>query len=252
MEHARSLNGAARVPTAIVIGASTGIGREIALQLRSRGFRLGLASRDDIRLNELSESMGAEHCIVRAMDISQSDQTREGFGQLCQNLGAIDFVYLVAGTGFLNEDLQSSLEEQTLAVNCLGFATVAVAAAHLFRMQERGHLVAITSVAAVRASGDAPAYGASKAFGSSYIDALRYWAARRRLAMIFTEVRLGFVDTTMMKVKHPIWVISPAEAAARIIKAVDRRRKLVYIPRRWWFVAQIMKVMPDWMYTKLM
>lgn len=240
------------MPTAIIIGASTGIGREIAVQLHARGFRLALASRDHTRLKELSESMEAGHVFVREMDISRTDQVHAGFEQLRLALGVVDFVYLVAGTGFLNIDLQSALEEQTLATNCLGFAAVAVEAVQLFKAQGRGHLVAVTSVAAVRASGDAPAYGASKAFGSSYLDALRYWTVRRRLPISFTEVRPGFIDTAMMKAKHPIWVISPAQAAAGIIKAVDQRKKLVYIPRRWWWAAQLIKALPDWLYTRLM
>jgi len=238
------------MPTAIIIGASSGIGREIAVQLCARGFRIGVAARNQHGLQDLSRMLGPENCVVRGFDVSQVASALEGFHQLRDELGEIQFVYLVAGTGFPNPDLQWSLEEATLGVNCLGFAALATASIQIFCKQGYGHLVAVTSVAAVRPSGDAPAYGASKAFGSSYIKALRYWIRRKPLPIYVTEARPGFVDTAMMKARKPFWVVSAARAAAEIIAATDRRKRLVYVPHRWWFVAQLMRMMPDSLYAR--
>ena len=239
------------MPTAIVIGASSGIGREIAVQLRSRGFRIGIAARNQDALKELSCTLGSDNCVFRGLDMGQTTSALEGLRDLCEALGEIDFVYLVAGTGFPNRDLQWSLEEATLNVNCLGFAALAVAAIQIFRQQGYGHLVAVTSIAGVRPSSDAPAYGSSKAFESSYLKALRYWILLKRLPIYLTEARPGFVDTAMMKALKPFWVVSAARAATEIIAAADRRKKLVYVPRRWWFVAQLMPVLPDSLYARL-
>lgn len=239
------------MPTAIIIGASSGIGREIAVQLCARGFRIGIAARNQDALKDLSRTLGPENCVFRGFDISQVSPALEGFHQLHDALGEIDFVYVVAGTGFPNPDLQWSLEEATLSVNCLGFAGLAAASIQIFRKQGHGHLVAVTSVAAVRPSGDAPAYGPSKAFGSSYLKALRYWIQRKRLSIYVTEARPGFVATAMMKAQKPFWVVSAARAAAGIIAATDRRKKLVYVPHRWWLVAQLMRIMPDSLYARI-
>ena len=239
------------MPTAIIIGGSSGIGREIAVQLSSSGYRIGIAARNQDALKDISRKLGSENCIFRAFDVSQSDLSLEGFRQLHETLGAIDFVYLVAGTGFPNPDLQWSLEEPTVSVNCLGFAAMATAAMQIFRKQGHGHLIVVTSVAAARPSGEAPAYGASKAFESSYLEALRYWIRRRRLPVHVTEVRPGFVDTAMMKAKKPFWVISATQAATGIIAAANRRKKLAYVPHRWWFVAQLMRILPDRLYAKV-
>jgi len=198
---------------------------------------------------DISRKLGSENCIFRAFDVSQSDLSLEGFRQLHETLGAIDFVYLVAGTGFPNPDLQWSLEEQTVSVNCLGFAAMATAAMQIFRKQGHGHLIVVTSVAAARPSGDAPAYGASKAFESSYLEALHYLDTTQPLHV--TEVRPGFVDTAMMKTKKPFWVISATQAARGIIAATNRRKKLAYVPHRWWFVAQVMRILPDRLYAKI-
>jgi short-subunit dehydrogenase len=239
------------MPTAIIIGASSGIGREIAVQLCARGFRVGVAARNGDALKDLSRLLGPENCVFRGFDISQVVSALDGFRQLHDELGDIHFVYLVAGIGFPNPDLQWPLEEPTLGVNCLGFAALATASIHLFCKQGYGHLVAVTSVAAVRPSSEAPAYGASKAFGSSYLNALRYWIQRKRLPIYVTEARPGFVDTAMMKARKPFWAVSAARAAAEIIAAADRRKRLLYVPRRWWLVAQIMRIMPDSLYGRI-
>jgi short-subunit dehydrogenase len=237
--------------TAIVVGASSGIGREIAVQLRARGYRIGAAARNPDGLEDLSRRLGPGNCVFRAFDISRVASALEGFHQLHDALGELHFVYLVAGVGFPNRDLQWSLEESTLGVNCLGFAALATASIQVFRKQGYGHLVAVTSVAAVRPSGGAPAYGASKAFGSSYIKALRYWIRSKRLPIYLTEARPGFVDTAMLKARKPFWVVSAARAAGGIIAATDQRKRLVYVPHRWWFVAQLMRILPDSLYARI-
>jgi short-subunit dehydrogenase len=214
-------------------------------------FRIGTAARNQNGLKDLSRMLGPENCVVRGFDVSQVASALEGFHHLRDELGEVDFVYMVAGIGFPNPDLQWSLEEATLRVNCLGFAALATASVQIFCKQGYGHLVAVTSVAAVRPSSDAPAYGASKAFGSSCIKALRYWIRRKRLPIYVTEARPGFVDTAMMKARKPFWIVSAARAAAGIIAATDRRKRLVYVPRRWWLVAQMMRVIPDSLYARI-
>jgi len=239
------------MPTAVIIGASSGIGKAIAFQLCARGFRVGIAARNEEALAEISRLLNPEQCVYQAFDISQIEAALAGFEQLQARLGSIDFVYLVAGVGFLNVELTGALEEETVAVNCLGFTALASAALRLFQRQGQGHLVAVTSFAAARPSGDAPAYGASKAFGSAYLEGLRYWTLRRKVPIYITEVRPGFVDTAMMKSKKTFWVISAERAAKEIIAAADRRKTLAYVPARWRGLAWVVKVLPDWLYARL-
>jgi short-subunit dehydrogenase len=239
------------MPTAIVIGASSGIGREIAMQLCARGFRVGIAARNREALAEMSRSLGVERCVFQVFDVAQTDAALDGFRRLHEELSAVDYVYLVAGTGFPNPDLDWPLEEVTVSVNCLGFAALAAASIRVFRTQGRGHLVAITSVAAAKPSGYAPAYGASKAFGSVYIEALRHWTRQNKLPIHLTEIRPGFVDTAMMKTNKAFWVISPQKAATGIVAAVDRRAKIAYVPSRWRWVVFLLRFLPDFLYAKI-
>ena len=163
----------------------------------------------------------------------------------------VDFVYLCAGTGHLNPDLRWKLEDETIRVNTLGFAALASAAMSFFLNQGHGHLIGITSVAAVRGSAAAPAYGATKAFQSHYLESLRLRARRSGLPIFITEIRPGFVDTAMMKTDHPFWVSSPAGAASQIVAAVGARRSIAYVTRRWRLVAWLMRLLPSALYAKI-
>jgi short-subunit dehydrogenase len=128
---------------------------------------------------------------------------------------------------------------------------VAQAVMRQFLKRGRGHLVGVSSVGALRANQSAAAYCASKALQSIYLDGLRDRAKRSGLPIIVTEVQPGFVDTAMMKPERPLsgvaralLVVSPALAARQIVKAVQRRAKHVYVPRRYALIALLAKFIP--------
>jgi short-subunit dehydrogenase len=237
-------------PSAIIIGASSGIGLELVRHLAGRGCRLGIAARRKSLLDEQAALL-PQVCCVRAMDVSRPDDALPGFQSLLAALAPVDFVYLCAGTGHLNPDLRWELEDETIRVNALGFAALAAAALAFFLKQGRGRLVGITSVAAVRASSAAPAYGATKAFESHYLQALRLRARRSGLPVGVTEIRPGFVATAMMKTDRPFWVLTPAAAARQIVAAAEAGQTLAYVSRRWRLVACLLRLLPDALYARL-
>jgi short-subunit dehydrogenase len=163
----------------------------------------------------------------------------------------VDYVYLCAGTGHPNPNLLWKLEDETIRVNALGFAALASSAMSFFLKQGHGHLVGITSVAAVRGSSVAPAYGATKAFESHYLESLRLRARRSGAAVFVTEIRPGFVDTAMMKTDHPFWVSSPAMAARQIAAAAEARKSVAYVTRRWRLVVWLLRLLPNMIYARL-
>jgi short-subunit dehydrogenase len=128
--------------------------------------------------------------------------------------------------------------------------TAQVALRHFVR-RGHGHLVGISSMAALRGNGAGAAYAASKAFQSVYLDGLRDLARQTGLPIAVTEVQPGFVDTAMMKPEHPLptvtrWLLvsSPAKAARQIARAVRKRTKHAYITRRYALVALVLKLLP--------
>ena len=157
--------------SAIVVGASSGIGRALALRLARDGWTLGLAGRRVGLLESLREEIGAG-ARVQEMDVADVPAARAGLETLITEMGGADLVVVNAGTGSVNPDLAWELEEPAIRVNALGFAAMANVAMRHFLARGRGHLVGISSLNGLRGSRHAPAYSASKAFVSNYLEGL--------------------------------------------------------------------------------
>ena len=130
-------------------------------------------------------------------------------------------------------------------------AAIANAAFKYFYNQGSGHIVGISSIAAIRGSGEAPAYNASKAFVSNYLEGLRQKARKSGIAITVTEIQPGFVNTAMAKGEGLFWVSSPGKAGQQILKAVNSKKKHAYITKRWRLIAWLLKIIPGWIYNKL-
>jgi len=237
-------------PSAIIIGASSGMGLELCRLLAAKDYRIGIAARRKSLLDATAASF-PQVCCVNTLDLSRPDEALLCFKTMLESVAPVDFVYLCAGTGHLNPHLTWKLEDETIRVNALGFAALASSAMSFFLKQGHGQLVGITSVAAVRGSSAAPAYGATKAFASHYLESLRIRAGRSGLPIFVTEIRPGFVDTAMMKTDHPFWVCTPAVAARQIAAAAEARKSMAYVTRRWCFVAWLMRHLPNMIYARL-
>lgn len=229
--------------TAIIIGASSGIGEALSRQLAKENWRVGLAARRLDRLTALATEIGP-HAVVAPMDLSKPEAAATALENLIQQLGSVDLIIISSGTGYRNPTLDWASDKETLLVNVLGFAAVAQVAMRHFLNRKSGHLVGISSIAALRGSGEAAAYAASKAFVSNYLDGLRDLARQSEGSITVTEAQPGFVDTAMMKADHPFWVASPEKAAAQIMRAIHIRAKHVYITRRWGIISFLLRLFP--------
>jgi short-subunit dehydrogenase len=241
---------------AIVVGASSGIGRALALRLAREGYAVGLAARRLPLLLELQAEIGRRGpgdagCRVRQLDVSDTPRAMALLEELIEELGGVDLVVLSAGTGHLNPDLEWAPEAETLAVNVLGFAALANVAYRHFVRRGSGHLVGISSIAARRGGGGAPAYNASKSFVSAYLDGLRHKLARLGSPVAVTDIQPGFVRTAMAQGPHVFWAASPEAAAEQIWQAIRRRRKRAIVTRRWTLIAWLMRLLPDAVYHRL-
>ncbi len=236
--------------SAIIIGASSGIGAELARQLARRGYNLGLAARRVALLDEIAGTLSTK-VITRYMDLSDPDNAMNILQSMILELGEIDLFVISSGTGHENPLLEWELEKETMITNVLGFAAVANVAVEHMVTREAGTLVGISSIAAIRGNGGAPAYGATKAFVSHYLAALRHKFAKLRSRVTILEVQPGFVDTAMAKGDGLFWVASPEKASAQILAAIDRRRSHVYVSRRWRLIAWLLRLLPNALYNRI-
>lgn len=239
------------MPKAIIIGASSGIGEELARQLSYKGYVLGLAARREELLKELQSGLPTES-FVQKMDVSKVQDTQGQFKQLVEKMGGVGLVIINAGIGFQNPALDPLEELDTIKTNVSGFTLIAdLAFAHFMEQKACGHIVGISSIAALRGHDAAPAYNASKAFVSSYMQALRKKSVKEKLGITVTDIKPGFVDTVMAKGDDVFWVEPVPKACGEIIAAIEKKKPHAYITRRWRLIAWALKIMPDFIYNRI-
>jgi len=235
---------------AIVIGATSGIGKQLAKIFSQNGYIVGLAGRRTHLLDELKNEL-SNNSFAKHIDVSQTDKAINQLKELIAEMEGVDIIVINSGVGFINKDLQWSPEKETIDVNVSGFAAMANVAMHHFLSKGSGHLVGISSISALRGDGDAPAYNASKAFVSNYLEGLRKKVTKLGLSITVTDIQPGFVDTAMAKGDGLFWVASPQKAAQQIYNAIERKNKHAYITKRWRLIGWLMKVMPEFIYNRI-
>jgi short-subunit dehydrogenase len=235
---------------AIVIGASSGIGRQLAKILSQDGYSVGVMARRKHLLEELRKEIQSE-ILIREIDVVDAEAAMATFSKFINDMGEIDLVVISAGTGEVNDDLDWHVENETIMTNVIGFSALANVAIHHFIGKGSGHLVGISSIAALRGGRESPAYNASKAFESNYMEGLRQKLKKLQLPITVTDVKPGFVNTAMAKGEGIFWAAPVDKAAKQIYDAIKRKASHVYITRRWRLIAWLLKAMPDRIYEKL-
>ena len=234
----------------IVVGATSGIGKELAALFSRNGHDVGVVGRREHLLEELRR----EHpnCrFSRRIDISRTTEAIPLFEELMAEMQGADIVILNAGVGFINDELLWDHERETIEVNVAGFSALATVVMRHFFSQGQGHLVGISSIAAIRGDGSSPAYNASKAFVSSYLQGLRKKASKSKTPITVTDIQPGFVDTALARGENLFWVASAPEAARQIYKVILARKSHAYVTRRWRLIAWLLKSLPDAVYHRI-
>ena len=163
---------------AIIVGASSGIGLEVAKLLLADGWRLGVAARREEPLLELKAL--APDCVeVKTIDVTSPD-AGERLQSLIEQLGGMDLYFHASGIGKQNRTLDEDIELRTMETNAVGFTRMIGVAYRYFAERGTGHIAAITSIAGTKGLGPAPAYSATKALQATYLQSLEQQAHQRR------------------------------------------------------------------------
>lgn len=227
---------------AVVIGASSGIGKELAKVLVNDGYYVAITGR---RLEELEKirQTDPDKFFIRQQDVTQIEASEKVFKELVQELKTIDLIVYSSGVAEPDYDLEWKKELPTLETNVLAAVKIYGLAYNLFKKQGHGHLVGISSVAGIRGNRHAPAYFASKAFQTNYLESLWMKAKRSKSAISITDIVPGFVDTKMA-LGDTFGMASVEKATKQIYAAIKRKRKKAYITRRWRLIAGVLRFLP--------
>jgi short-subunit dehydrogenase len=235
---------------AIIIGATSGIGREVALRLLTEGWRIGAAGRREDALASL-QAVAPEQVAILPLDVTL-DNAPERLLELIAQTGGMDLFLLSSGTGRQNPELLSGIEDGTVATNAQGFTRMVTAAFRYFRAHGGGHLAVISSIAGTKGLGMAPAYSATKRFQNTYIDALAQLARMQKLNIRFTDIRPGFVDTALLDSPEQYPMLMQSERVAKlIVRALHRQRRVAVIDRRYALLVFFWRLIPAWLWERI-
>lgn len=235
---------------AIVVGATSGIGKELARLLAKNGYQVGITGRRKALLVALKQEQ-PEAFVTRTFDVTDTTLSILELHELVAELGGMDLLVISSGTGELNDNLDFEPEKRTIDTNVIGFTAIADWAFNYFKNQGFGHLAAISSIAGIRGMRQAPSYGSTKAYQINYLQALRQKAGHLRLPIIVTDIRPGFVDTDMAKGEGLFWMATVEKAAKQMFNALMHKKRVIYVTKRWGLVVWILRRIPDFIYHKM-
>lgn len=238
------------IQRALLMGATSGIGKETALQLLQKGWILGLAGRREEKLKELQQ-LAPERIHIQAIDICKEDAV-EHLHELIDRMGGMDLYLHCSGIGHQNYSLVPSIELQTLETNGTGFVRMVTAAFRYFARQKKGHIAVISSIAGTKGLGAAPAYSATKRFQNLYIDSLEQLACMQHLPIRFTDIRPGFVATGLLNDgKHYPMLMHTEKVARHIVRALEKKKRIVIIDWRYRIMVALWHLIPPAVWKRL-
>ncbi len=236
----------------MVTGASSGIGRGVAVELSRRGAKLGLVARRKETLQEIVsefESRGGKALAVPG-DVQDALAVRAAADRFREQLGPIDVLIANAGIGSTNDsaELRASEVAGVINVNVIGAANSVAAVVPEMVARGRGQLVVISSLAAYRGLPKSAAYCASKAAVSAFFESLRLDLQPRGIAV--TIIHPGFIKTPLTAGRHAQmpFLMELDVAVEKILRAIEKKKKSYAFP---WQLASIVRagmIMPTSMY----
>ncbi len=227
----------------LIFGATSGIGRALAENYIKNGHRVAVTGRREEKLKEISEK-NIKNVLPIKHDIRNGDEIPSLIEKVNSHFGSLDLIIISSGIGKFNKELEWPICESVLKTNIFGVTHALTESFRFFQKQGYGHLANISSVAAHIGAGLNPSYNASKAFQANFMEGLWMKAQKTKKAKIYTtDIRPGFVDTKLAQ-GEMFWKANTQKAADQIIKAIKKKKRLVYITKRWSLIAFILKWMP--------
>ena len=214
----------------IVMGATSGIGYEVAKVLAKRGWRVGVAGRKEDILAQMVD--GTDGIVAyEVIDVTTPDAV-DGLHRLIDKMGSMDMYFHSSGIGYQNTELDADKELRTIETNCLGMARLTGEAFRYFEQHPEieGQIAVISSIARTKGLGAAPAYSASKRFTSHYLESLSQLTTIKRIRYIhISDIRPGFVKTPLIEGSNFPMQLDAGKVAISIVDGIERRKPVITV-----------------------
>lgn len=249
--------GVEKMKTAIVIGATSGIGREVAVRLLGQGWKVGVAGRRREALETLQAEFGAERVVIQPIDITSEDAMAR-LDALLAETGPPDLFLHVSGIGFQNLSLDEATEIAIVRTNCEGMVRMVtrflnyVKSSGAYGKGRKAQVGVVTSVAGTAGLGVSPAYSASKKMQSTYVSALVQLSRMEHIPVVFSDIRPGFVATPILDPgkRYPV-LISVEKAADYILRGLRRGKRIIIFDWRFRLITGVWRCIPRPLWERL-
>lgn len=241
----------------VITGASSGIGRNLALEFASRGYSLGLTARRYELLKEIQLEIESKYGKIikvelRVLDVTFYRDIYRVIKELDFTLGGMDILVVNAGVA-KSKPLGSGnfqAEKNVIETNLIGAMATVEAGIEVFRNRRKsGQIVGISSFAGVRGFPGNASYSASKAGFTNFLEAARIEVQNENI--LISTILPGFIDTPMNHhMRERPYLIDSLKGAKLICNAIEKKKKVAFIPRYpWWFLYKILKFLPDFIFA---
>ncbi|WP_024891514.1 SDR family oxidoreductase [Luteimonas huabeiensis] len=236
----------------LIIGATSAIAEAAARRFAARGAAIHLLGRQHARLQAIADDLGTRGARVSIgiLDVNDVDEHGQALDAAWTELGGVDVALIAHGTLPDQDACDASVDLALREFETNGTATIALCAALAQRLRAGSTLTAISSVAGDRGRASNYLYGSAKAAVSAYLSGL---GQRLRPSGInVLTVKPGFVDTPMTASfqKGPLWA-TPDRVGRGIVRAIDRRKAVVYLPAFWWAIMYVIRAIPEPIFRRI-
>ena len=237
---------------AIVMGATSGIGMEVARVLCEQGWLVGIAGRRQDRLQQIQSENPAIQA-TQCIDVTHEDAV-DGLRQLIDKMGGMDLYFHSSGIGYQNPSMDLEKELLTVETNTEGFTRMVNVAWKYFAEQNReSHIAVISSIAGTKGLGAAPAYSSTKRYVSHYLECLTQLCHIRGLHHLYIhDIRPGFVRTALLTDggKYPVQ-LEPEKVAREIVRGIERNRSIITVDWKYRILVSLWKMIPRCLWVRM-
>ena len=244
----------------LITGASSGLGEGMAREFAARGYDLALCARRTERLDALKDELGQRHpqarISVRALDVNDHDSVFEVFQVFRDEFSGLDRIIVNAGIG-KGQPLGTGhfkVNRETAETNFVAALAQMEAAMEIFRAQNRGHLVTVSSVSAVRGMPkNITTYAGTKAGLAALSEGLRVELRKQRSRIRVTTLYPGYIRTALNeKVRNTPFIVDAETGCRAMVKAIETERAKAYVPAwPWGPISFLMKRLPESLLARL-
>jgi len=243
------------VKRVVVVGATDGLGKALAAEYASRGAWVCLVGRGAEKLETVRAEMAARFpdATVAAVlcDLRETNRIAPAFQEAIAAIGHCDLFIYNAGVMYHGDGLtaETATDRETMEVNAVAAVEMLGLAANYFREARRGQIAGISSIAGDRGRKGNPAYNASKAALTTYLEGLR--SRLHPFGVTVSTVKPGFLGTKLTAEKSGLFWVAPPEEAARIIAdRLERRHEVFYVYRRWGLFGLALHHVPRFLFKR--